>query len=208
MPLPIILIIIFEAALFIIERVAIRAALAYVGSKFLEFMRPKLLAWAEEYAPVFVQYTINEALGIELQIPLTPQSLTTAFNQKMGLDGVFALTDITSKEAIRLDGERIAAHFLSEALPGLNRKRLRFTPGYREDLKACLLAEIRRQIRTGMDQGESTLLPAAAVARIFEIGQAGYEYTPHVNIDSPMNQAGREQAKWCREHMTKTWELA
>lgn len=208
MPLPLLLIVIFEAALFIIERLLIRAAFVYAADKLLEAMRPKLLEWAVEYTPVFVQYTINEALGINLEIPLTPQSLTTAFNEKMQLEGVFALTDITSKEAVRLDGERIAAYFLKQALPGLNQKRLRFTPGYRDDLKACLLAEIRRQIRTGMEAGESTLLQPYQVQQIFEIGQRGYEWKPHVNGESPAQVAGREQAKWCRQHMTKTWELA
>ena len=207
MPLPILLIVIFEAALFIIQRLAIRAALAYAADKLLAAMTPKLLQWAEEYAPVFVQYTINQSFGIDLELPLTPQSLTQAFNKKMGLEGVFALTDITSQDATRRDGERIAAHFLTVALPGLNQKRLRFTPGYRADLTACLLAEVRRQIRTGMEIGQSTLLPYYAVERIFELGQRGYEYVPHVNLESPKNEAGRQQAKWCRRHMTKTWEV-
>jgi len=205
MPLPLILYVIIEAAIWVVQRWAVRAAITYGVNLLLAKLGPFMARWLEEYTPTIVKYMIREGLGIDIDYPMTPQSFTTAINKKLQLDGVFALTDVTSKEAVRKDCERIAAYFIKQTLPGINEQRLRFTPGYRDDLKAAILAEIRRQIRQGMESGSSPLFTHANVLRIFEIAQQGYTYTKPVNIDSPKHEAGRKQARWCRQHMTKTW---
>ena len=104
---------------------AATAALAYIGRRVLaavsvdlawSYLRPKLMEWVEAYVPDIVVAVIRYSIGLNIELPLTPASLTRAVNEKIG-EQIF--TDVTDRDTVKMDCAKLALLKLNQALPGL-----------------------------------------------------------------------------------------
>lgn len=206
MPIPIVIAIalLIEAAITSLIYIARRVLLAVAVDLAWEYVRPRLLDWVDKYIPEIVVATIKYGVGIDVELPITPTSLTNAINAKIG-EPIF--TDITDTETVKLDAAKFALSRLNQSMPGLTLtvKDFTGTPAARARLRYKMRIFIQTQTRMAMEQGSSQVLTATMTTQLFSALQEGYDWVPHENKTDIKNVVGREMARWYTRHLTRTW---
>ena len=207
MPLPLVAIavaLLIRAAIAAITFIARRVATAVAVDLAWAYLQPRLMDWVETYMPDIVVAVIRYSIGLNIELPLTPASLTHAINEKVG-EQIF--TDITDAEAVKMDCAKLALLKLNQALPGLTLTVKDFigTPAAKRRLLYKMRIFMQTQSKMALESGSSEIFTADIVVATMAELQSGYAYTPHVNIEDVPHAVGREMARWYARNLTRTW---
>lgn len=206
MPIPIVIAIalLIEAAITALIFIARRVIVAVAVDLAWEYVRPRLLDWVDKYVPEIVVATIKYGTGLNVELPITPDSLTNAINEKVG-EPIF--TDITDPDTVKLDAAKFALSKLNQTLPGLTLtvKDFTGTPAARARLRYKMRIFIQTQTRMAMEQGSSQVLTTNMTTQLFGALQEGYDWVPRENKTDIKNVVGRYMARWWTRHLTRTW---